>query len=249
MSMVSVTWIAWRGFLTAIRNGAGIALCIAYVSFSALYTFTMSSYFVDGVSSVEPLYELAPSLLALLTPALTCDLVASKRASGSIDSWLALPISFPLLLMGWLGGAWLLLIMTLGIHLIIPLILSLFIEVDWGVVIAGELGSLFIGTLFLCIGLWGSVRGRSALSAWLFAFSLCLMSQQIGYLSRILPPTLGELCQQISVLTHHIRFTRGVIDSRDLIFFFGMILFWFSLALERFRNEVYTSTRFDGEDK
>ena len=218
-----------------VRGGAGASLVVTYVSLSALYTFTLYPYFIEGQATLRPLFEVSPLLLLILAPALTYDLVAALRQTGQLDTWLALPISYPLLLLGWLGGAWLSLCLAILLSCLIPLILSIYTEIIWGPIWTGMLGNLLTGTMYLCIGIWSSISMRSSLSAWFTALALCLISYVIGEGARFLPSYLGDVCQQMSVSVHHSRFTRGVIDSRDLIYFFGMILFWFTYAIEKFR--------------
>ena len=86
MSLRALKWLAWREFVSRMRGGVGAALSVAYVSVSAVYTFTLYPYFVEGVVTLKPLFEISPLLLALLTPTLTLDLIAEERRSGQLDT-------------------------------------------------------------------------------------------------------------------------------------------------------------------
>ena len=241
MSIRALRWLAWRGFVSRMRGGVGAALSVAYVSVSAVYTFTLYPYFVEGVVTLRPLFEISPLLLALLTPTLTLDLIAEERRSGHLDTWLALPLSYPLLLLGRLSGAWALLTLTILMSAAIPLCLSFYCEVPWGVAISGYLGTLLAGTQLLCIGLWASVWARSPLSSWLTAFVISFGFYLVGLTARFLPTWLGEWSQLLSLEVHFSRLARGVIDSRDLLYFLVMIMFWFMFAVETLRAQVNRS--------
>ena len=242
MSLRALKWLAWREFVSRMRGGVGAALSVAYVSVSAVYTFTLYPYFVEGVVTLKPLFEISPLLLALLTPTLTLDLIAEERRSGQLDTWLALPLSYPLLLLGRLSGAWLLLTLAIAMSALIPLCLNMYCEVPWGIALSGYLATLLAGTQLLCIGLWSSVWARSPLSAWLTAFVISFGFYLIGLTARFLPPWLGEWSQMMSLEVHFSRLARGVLDSRDLLYFVVMICFWFMFAVETLRTQVNRSS-------
>ena len=238
MNIHALRWLAWRGFISRMRGGVGAALSVAYVSVSAVYTFTLYPYFVEGSVTLRPLFEISPLLLALLTPTLTLDLIAEERRSGHLDTWLALPLSYPLLLLGRLSGAWALLTLTIIMSASIPICLSFYGQVPWGVAFSGYLGMMLAGAQLLCIGLWASVWARSPLSAWLTAFVISFGFYLIGLTARFLPPWLGEWSQMLSLEVHFARLARGVIDSRDILYFLVMATFWFMLAVETLRAQV-----------
>ena len=231
-------WIATRGLLTGLRGGVGGALAVAYVSICSLYTFTLYPYFVEGEATLQPMFEVIPFMLTLLASTLTLELVAGERERGQFDVWLASPLSYRALLLGKLGGAWALFLLTTFASLSAPLILSIFTSLHWPSLFTAYIGVVLLGTMYLCIGLWASVWAKSALSAWLTSFSICFSFYMIGVSARFLPPTLAEWSQRLSAQSHFDRLTMGLIDSRDVIYFLGMILFWFALSVETLRHQV-----------
>ncbi len=238
-----IIWIASRGLISSLRGGVGLSLSIAYVSACAVYTFSLYPYFIDGEPSLRPMFEFIPFLLTLLAPTLTLDIIAADRQNRQLDVWLATPISYPSLLLGKLGGAWLLFMLATSVSLCIPLLLSQYVSLHWPSILTGYLGVALLGTMYLCIGLWSSVRANNPLSAWLSSFSICFLFYLIGVSARFLPPSLAEWSQLLSTQVHFERLTIGMIDTRDLIYFFGMILYWFTLAVETLRHQVNETIR------
>ena len=231
-------WIAFQGLLINLRGGVGPAFCVAYVSSAAIYTFTLHPFFIEGEPSLRAFFEFIPFLLTIIAPSLTHELVAQEHQQKRLDQTLALPITYPQLLLGKLGGAWLIFITGTLLSLFFPFILSIFAELHWPEIWVSYLGVILLGTMYLCIGLWASVWANHALSAWLISFFLCFSLYLIGLSARVLPPSLAEWSQMISVQSHSSRFNLGILDSRDLIYFFGMIWFWFTLAVETLRMKV-----------
>lgn len=230
--------LSWSGFVSLMRSGVGVSLSVAYISVSAIYIFWLYPLFAEGVVTTRPFFELTPLLLSLLAPTLTSELIAGERRAGRLDSWLALPLSYPQLLLGRVGGAWLTLTLTICVSALLPLSLARYAELPWGVLIAGYLGALCLSTQLLCIGLWATVRARSPLGAWFIGFVIALSFYLIGFASRLLPPDLGAWCQTLSLQVRFEHLTRGVIDSRDLIYFLVQAFFWFTLSVEALRAQV-----------
>ena len=169
----AILWISKQGALSRLRDGVGTSLSIAYVSASALYTFSLHPFFIEAEPNLRVMFEFLPFLLTLLAPTLTLNLMAADTHNRSLDTWLALPISYPALLIGKLGSAWLLLMLATLVSLCIPISLSLCVDLHWPTIWSGYLGIILLGTMNLSIGLWSSVWANSALSAWLISFSLC----------------------------------------------------------------------------
>ena len=238
----AVLLIARQGLVEGLRSGVGITLSIAYVSACSVYTFTLYPFFTEGEANLRPLFDFIPFLLVLLAPTLTMQLLTMEQHNRSLDKWLVRPLSYPELLLGKLGGAWLLFALTSILSLCLPIILSLFIKLHWPNLLSAYLGILLLGTMNLCIGLWASIFTKSPLSAWLLSFTICFSFYIIGVSSRFLPSLLAEWSQLLSSQQHVSRLVLGIVDSRDLIYFFGMIWFWFTLAVETLRAKVNRST-------
>lgn len=245
----AILWIAQQGLLSRLRDGVGTSLSIAYVSASALYTFSLHPFFIEAEPNLRVMFEFLPFLLTLLAPTLTLNLMVNNTHHRSLDTWLALPISYPALLLGKLGGAWLLFLLITIISLCIPISLGLFVDLHWPTIWSAYLGVILLGTMNLSIGLWSSVWAKSALSAWLISFFLCFGFYLIGVSARFLPTPLAEWSQLLSAQSHFSRLSLGLIDSRDLTYFFGMIIFWFTLAVETLRIKVLSKIEYHYEDK
>jgi ABC-2 type transport system permease protein len=234
----SVLWIAKQGLIEGLRSGVGTALSIAYIGACSVYTFTLYPFFIEGVADLRHLFEFIPFLLILFAPTLTMHLVNMEQHQRSLDVWLVRPLTYPQLLLGKLGGAWLLFTITSIVSLLLPLLLFLFAPLHWPSIFSAYLGILLIGTMNLCIGLWASIFARSPLSAWLLSFTLCFAFYIIGLSARFLPSPFAEWSQLLSAQQHLSHLVLGIVDTRDLMYFLVMIWFWFMLAVETLRTKV-----------
>ncbi len=91
----------------------------------------------------------------------------------------------------------------------------------------GPVASAWLGLLLYagCVAAWGvlasTLVGHQIL-AYFTAFAVCMVLFLVGSLERYLPAPFGEICRQLSFLTHFEKFSRGVVDSRDVVFFLAM---------------------------
>ena len=102
---------------------------------------------------------------------------------------------------------------------------------DNGVIIAGYVGSLLLAGAFLSVACLTSALTRNQVIAFILALMICLLLILVGFapvttmLSRFADVWLVDTIASFSVLTHFEGFQKGVLDTRDLLFFFSVIAF------------------------
>ena len=228
---------AMHEYKTSLKTGSGTALSIAFASACAVYTFTLYPFFMVAQASARPLFEFCPFLLSFLAPALTMNLIAEERRECRLGLLTSLPIGYSALIVGKFFGAWLLFVTALACTLCIPLSISWIGPLDWGPVVAGYMGMLLAGSAYLSIGLWMSCIASTGLTSWLLAVTICFSLYLIGKASLFLPVDWGEWARSISVEMRLESFTRGVIDSRDVIYFLVISLIGLTSATQALRRE------------
>jgi ABC-2 type transport system permease protein len=128
-------------------------------------------------------------------------------------------------------AAWLFIAVALG--LTFPMVLTVLYlgNPDLGTIFCGYIGSLLMAGAFLGIGSMTSSLTRSQVISFILAVVLCLFFILSGYapvtgaLSGWAPTWLVDMVAQLGVLTHFTAISRGIIDLRDILYFFSMILF------------------------
>src|SRR5262252_3816308 len=112
------------------------------------------------------------------------------------------------------------------------------VSFDWGPVIGGYLGLLLLASSFLALGLWASAVSRNQIVGFIVGLLLCFAFYFVDKFALVLPSSLAEVLQFLSVDYHFENIARGVFDTRDVLFYLslttaGLMLTTRSLAAAR----------------
>lgn len=203
-----------------------------------------SLYFQDilaaGVASMRPVFFWSAVFFLLLIPAVTMRLFAEERRTGSIEMLSTLPVTEAEMVLGKFLAALSLMSGALLLTLTYPVTLAQLSDIDLGPVAGGYLGLFLLGASFTAIGTAASAMTRNQVVAFLIALVICLVPFASGYALQQVPAALLPMVQYLSFEYHFNNLSRGVIDSRNLLFYGSVIALFLHLAvfsLERRRLE------------
>ncbi len=207
----------------------------AFLILSAVYLFVLNPFFVTGRATLKPFFEFVPFMLTFFAPALTMRAIAEERAIGTLDVLQTLPVGEVQIVLTKFLSATLLYMLALGFTVGLPIAVSWAGPLDWGPVFTGYFGLLLLGAACLAIGLAASAVARSQLVAFLTAFFVCFLLHIIGRAEAVLPSLAGDLCAALSFETRFSGFARGLIDSRDVVYFLSVIMVSLAIGVEGLR--------------
>jgi ABC-2 type transport system permease protein len=171
-------------------------------------------------------------ILLFISPALTMRLLAEEQRSGTIELLLTLPVRDWQVVLGKFLASLVVFALMLALTLYYPLVLLWFGNPDRGPIIGGYLGLLLLGGSFLSVGLFTSSLSRNQVVAALLGFGSMLILWLIGAAEGLAGPPLSKVLAYISVSGHYFDFTRGIIDSKDVIFFLCVIAAFLFLSVQ-----------------
>jgi ABC-2 type transport system permease protein len=188
--------------------------------------FYISTLFIAGQASLRGFFGVAPWLFVFLIPAITMRAVAEERKSGTLELLLTFPMDDWQITLGKflaaLGMVGVALACTLPYAFTVSALTAPGPAFDWGPVLAGYFGLLLMASSFIGLGLWGSALSKNQIVGFLFGLVLCLAFVIIDKFAPLLPESLGQLFEFLSVDYHFDNIARGVIDTRDLIFYLSL---------------------------
>jgi len=168
-------------------------------------------------------------ILLLMTPILTMRLLAEEKRSGTAE----LLFTYPLPDWAVIAGKFLAAFMVYGTLLLFtccyPLIFAFLTRVDWGQVASGYLGLLFLGGACIALGLFASSLTENQIIAAITAFALLLLFWLIG-VQQDMGAGGGGLLAALSLREHFPNLARGVIDTKDLVFYLSFTYFFLFLT-------------------
>ncbi|MCU1275972.1 MAG: type transporter [Bryobacterales bacterium] len=174
---------------------------------------------------IRPLLTNASVIGLFLIPMITMRLFAEEKRSGTIELLRTSPVRDLELVLGkWLAAV-VLYGSILAISAINIAILYGFGRPDLKPILVGYLGLLLQGGCLLAIGIFISTLTRNQIIAGGATFAVCLMLWVLDWVSAYDQSAWGKIIAYLSVVTHFEPFSKGVIDTKDVIFYLSMIFF------------------------
>ena len=184
-----------------------------------------------GQNELRSFFGLMPWIFLFFIPVITMGKWSEERKSGTIELLFTLPITEREVVAGKFVATVGLLAAALLLTLPLPLSLSLTGNLDWGPVIGGYVGLMLMGSAYLAIGLWVSGLTINPIIAFILTVVICFFLSMIGepIVTLTLPDFLVPLFQFLGLNTHFESIGRGVLDSRDLLYYGSVILLFLYL--------------------
>ena len=205
---------------------------VIFLIMSGALTFYLGNFYERGQADLIPFFQFHPWLYLFLVPAIAMRLWAEERKSGSIELLMTLPISIGESVIGKYLAAW----MFIGIALILTFPIWITVNYlgnpDNGVIFAAYLGSFLMAGGFLAIGSCISATTKNQVIAFIITVVICFLfllagsSLVLNFFKAWIPQNIVDAISSLSFLTHYVSISKGVIDLRDLIYFFSLIGFW-----------------------
>jgi gliding motility-associated transport system permease protein len=182
-------------------------------------------FFAQDRVSMRGFFSLVPFLFVFFAPAITMRLIAEERRSGTIEMLITMPVRDVDVILGKFFAAVALLLVALVLTLPYAITISIFGNLDWGPVWGGYLGLILMGSSYLAIGLLASSWTENQIVAFVIALFLSMFFLMVDRFMIFLPSAMSSVVDYLSFSAHFRNTARGVVDSRDVIFFLSFIVF------------------------
>jgi len=209
---------------------AAYIFLIVFLIFSGW--FFASSLFLANTSDMRSIFAMIPLLLIFFVPVITMGLLAQERSNGTIELLTTFPITDEQIVMGKFWAALKLIVMGLLftlIHFITIIVLGT--NIDYGSIICGYLGLVLLGGAYAAIGMFASSLSNNQIISFIISFAIIFVLYMIQSMLVFIPAALVGFFQYISIGYHFSSIARGVIDTRDVIYFLGLIIIFLRLAI------------------
>jgi ABC-2 type transport system permease protein len=200
---------------------------VAYIVVTVFTILTgylfFTQLFVEKQADMRAFFNIMPLLFMFMVPAITMRLLADEKASGTLELLITLPVRDWEVVVGKFLAAMVLLCTALGLTLIFAITVKSLGPLDRGPAIGGYLGLVLMGGAYVAIGVMASSFTRNSIVSFIVAFAISFGLYLFGRLTQFLPPSWQSLVAFLSIDGHFENIGRGVIDTRDLIYYFSMI--------------------------
>ncbi|MDC3353541.1 gliding motility-associated ABC transporter permease subunit GldF [Schleiferiaceae bacterium] len=223
--------LAKKEFNAFFQSSTGVLILCVYLGMNAAFLWLMSGPFNlldSGYAQLDGLFMLSPWVFLFLLPAIAMRMLAEERRSGTLEWLLTKPLSEWQIVLGkWLAG------MMLVLLALLPTViyaLSLYQlgnpigNLDFGSTLGSYLGLLFLASTYLSLSLLTSAMTDNPIVAFVLGMLLCLIFyagfDQLAAFQLFKSQSL--LVLNLGISEHYTSISRGVVDSRDVLYFIGL---------------------------
>jgi ABC-2 type transport system permease protein len=186
--------------------------------------FFFNNLFVEKQADMRGFFSLAPLMFCFFAPAITMRLLAEEKGSGTIELLITMPVRDWEVVVGKWLAAMALLLTTLLLTLVFAITVAKLGPLDKGPAFGGYLGLLLMGGSYVAIGVMASSLTRNQVVSLIVAFGICFALFLLGKVLPFIPEKIQPLVAFLSTDTHFENVSRGVIDSRDVIYYLSVIV-------------------------
>ena len=218
-----------RAFLSSLIGYIAICVFLLLVGLFLWILPTDSNLLNNGYAGLDSLFELAPWVFLFLIPSITMRSFADEKKAGTIEFLLTKPLTdMQIILAKYLAG------ITLVLFSLLPTLIYYYSiyklgnpigNIDSGGTWGSYIGLFFLASAFTSIGIFASSLSDNQIIAFILSVFLCFFSY-IGfeYISRLdLFGKVDDFILSIGINDHYISMSRGVIDTRDIVYFLSLI--------------------------
>ncbi len=205
---------------------------IAFLAFSSWFFFR--TFFLIGQTEMRGFFGILPWVFLFLIPALTMRIWSEEYRQGTIETLFTSSVSLPQAVYAKAVACFIFLGISLLLTLSIPFTLSLVGKLDWGVVFTAYGGALLLGMAYIALGLFMSALTNNQIVAFILTLLIAFFFFIIGepFVTFSLPGTVVSLFEFLGLGAHYGSIIRGVIDTRDIVYYASFIAFFLFLNVQ-----------------
>ena len=198
-----------------------------------------TALFLGNSADLRTLFSMQRFILLFFIPALSMRLIAEEKRLGTIELLMTLPIKDWQLVLGKFLAAYLLVAITIFLTLIHYITISILGEPDFGAAIGGYLGIVLIVGVYLSIGIFTSSLTQNQIVAFIVSFVIIFTLFILRSVIVFFPGFIATILEYLSIDYHFNNISRGVIDSRDLIYYFSMMFLFLFLTVQSLESRKW----------
>ena len=191
-----------------------------------------STFFLYDRAELRQYFSLLPVLLSFFIPALTMRIFAEERRVGSIETLMTLPVTELDVVTGKYLASFISTLIMLAPTLFYILPTVIFGSPDFGPIVGGYLGAVFLCASFTAIGVFATSVTKNQIIAFFTGFIICIVLTLIDSFLVFLPSPIVSLLSYLSANEHFTSISRGILDTRDLIYFISLTALFFATTVK-----------------
>lgn len=236
LSLSGIWVVAKKDFLEMINAPVAYVLYVIFLLVTGY--FFSQPLFVLNQANLAPFMDLVPLVLVFLVPAVSMRSLSEELKTGTFEILATLPLKVYEIVIGKYLAVTALVSIAMLLTGIYPLVLEFLGSPDWGAVIGAYLGNIFLIAALSAMGIFASSLTKNQITAylisWVIGFALFLAGKVIIFF----PYPLSALVSFLGFDFHVENIARGVLDSRDILYFLSLSALFLTLPIMRFEKQL-----------
>ncbi|NCF75064.1 MAG: ABC transporter permease subunit [Xanthomonadaceae bacterium] len=210
---------------------------IAYI-FVAVFLISSTwlffqNFFLNGQATMRGYFYFLPWIFLFLAPAISMRSFAEERRSGTLELLLTLPVKDWEVVLGKFLSNVIFITITILLSITVPISINILGQIDMGTVIGGYLGAILLASSYLSLGLFVSSFTKNQIVAFIISIAGLFFLFILGanFVLNVIPTFLVPIFSFLGLGTHFDNITKGVVDTRDLIYYFSFIFLFLWLTV------------------
>jgi ABC-2 type transport system permease protein len=192
--------------------------------------FFTSGLFLAGVVSMRSVFDIIPFIFLFFIPAITMRSIAEEKKSGTIELLLTKPVTDMEIILGKFLATLALTCIALGLTFIYVISLSFLGQMDYGSIFGAYFGLILMSGIYIGIGIFGSSLTENQVVAFIISFLIVFVLFMLNKVLFYVPVPIASILEYISIDYHFGSIARGVIDSRNIIYYLSGITIFLLLT-------------------
>ncbi len=183
-----------------------------------------SQLFLEKQAELRYYFTLTPLIFTFIIPAITMRLLAEEKGSGTLEMLITMPVRDWEVVLGKFLAGMAMLAAIVGMTCFYAVSLLMLGPVDRGPLITGYVGLLLMGGSYVAIGVMASALTRNQIVAFILAFAISFALFIFGQVTQYAPDWIAPVLAFLSMGNHFESLSRGVIDSRDVVYYVSVMV-------------------------
>jgi ABC-2 type transport system permease protein len=210
---------------------------IAYIIGAGFLLLSAGWFFVNirigGEASLRPLFDGMALLMVLAVPLLTMGLLSREFDRGTIETLLTSPVTDAQVILGKFVGVMVFYLALLASTVVFLGLMAAYGQPDPGVAFMGYLGMVLLGAAYVSVGIFASTLTRHQIVSAIVAIAiLAFFVVLMGFVVRLGLRPWADLAARLNAMTYFKDFSRGVFDSRGLVYFLSATALFLFLSVK-----------------
>ena len=206
-------------------NAMGYIVTGLFLIISGLLFF--AAFFLQNRAELRNFFSMLPILLSFFIPAVTMRIFSEEKRVGSIETLMTLPVREIDVVTGKYLAVLIESLIMIAPTLFYVITAEIFGSPDYGPIIGGYMGAIFICAAFSAIGLYASSITKNQIIAFAVAMAICLALTFVESFLVFLPDGIVKIFSFLSASVHFGSISKGIVDTRDLLYFISLTALFF----------------------